>query len=86
MDYIKSLTLRPNPTSNDVWVDLEMNEVSDVQLSIFDSMGRLVYNSNMKSVETIRERIDLANFTDGVYIVQVRSETSSRQAKLIVNK
>ena len=72
-----ALTLYPNPTTGDVWVDTPFGtsaSSSPVEMQVYTANGRLV----LRQYTTIgsRTRIDLGGLPSGVYIVQAGGATA----------
>ena len=64
----------PNPTSDVLNI---RNLPADASLQLFDLNGKLLVNT--KYTETL----DLTNYSDGIYILSVKTETAVRRIKVI---
>jgi hypothetical protein len=78
-----SVQIFPNPLSNGP-LNLDFNNIEgNIQLSIFDFSGRLVYSQNMEIMNTnIKIPINLAK---GSYSIHIISDHNQFTKKLIVN-
>lgn len=75
---LSNLIVYPNPTENKI--NVELNNSLEKKITVLDITGKVVYETKTwSSVETI----DLANLSNGVYILQVQSETESKMLKII---
>ena len=76
---INGISLYPNPTLG--LVVIEMNEISSPEISIYNSMGMLVFNHSYKDVDKID--LDL-HLTSGIYFVKVNVDGSVSDHKLLI--
>lgn len=79
-----SFKVYPNPvTSNTFEID-GLNPSSESQISIFDNLGRKVYDQEFKNQSKIK--IEQLNLASGIYFVKINNAESSRgqSIKLIV--
>ena len=63
----EDINIFPNPTSNELFI--EMQNRKDVNISIFNSIGQIVYKSK---VETNRETINVTGLQTGIYFVEIK--------------
>lgn len=61
------ILIYPNPSNN--FIDIETT-LTDYSLSIFDIMGKLIFTEN---VSKNKIRIDISNFSNGIYFLQLYS-------------
>lgn len=69
----------PNPTSNEVTI--ETSSIKN-KLILYDISGKLILVENFNSNKT---RINLSNFKNGTYILELRNNNGNFYKKLIVN-
>lgn len=72
IDYstVETLELFPNPARETLNIQIDMEEQSDVQLSIVDMTGRLVTNKIIVAAEGLQtEVLDIADLDNGYYMV-----------------
>lgn len=62
-----SILIYPNPSNN--FIDIETT-LADYALSVFDIMGKLIFTENVSQNKT---RIDISNFSNGIYFLQLAS-------------
>ena len=68
----------PNPTRNEVFVDLSLAEPSILYLSLMDSHGKIVLEERTEKQEGAqRQRINLSEFSPGVYFLKIQIENES---------
>ena len=68
----------PNPTRDEVFVDLSLAEPSILYLSLMDSHGKIVLEERTEKPEGAqRQRINLSEFSPGVYFLKIQIENES---------
>lgn len=78
----KQFTVSPNPVSSNFSIHDSMSKSMNIEVLIYSENGQL-----MNDVMTVTdESIDVAYLKNGIYTVEVRSETSIVREKLIVAK
>jgi hypothetical protein len=82
LDIISEFELSPNPTTGDFFLDVTLTEVSDIQVSVFDILGRQVLHNTYRGIN-LNERLDLRESAAGTYFVRVHNEKGQSTKKLI---
>lgn len=77
-----SFQIFPNPASH--YLTINVISRGEIDVTIFNSLGKRVYA--MKSWNDSSINVNLSDFNNGVYIVQVEESGQSRTKKLIVAK
>ena len=70
----------PNPTNGNLYINTNANMKS---ISIVNVLGQVVYNKAAEGTETI---IDMAQFGNGIYMVNIITENGTSVNRIIVNK
>ncbi len=81
------LTLYPNPTSDFVNINFELEHYSSVVLSVFNLSGQKVISKELPN-QTVGQnhiRVNVNNLSKGVYLVKIQTGNNSKIKKLIVN-
>ncbi|MBQ7532252.1 MAG: T9SS type A sorting domain-containing protein [Bacteroidales bacterium] len=76
------INIHPNPTNDIVNVSIE-NLTSDVQITIYNSVGQAVYTQNESVENGLNTVINLGDLSNGTYILQVRSEEGIWMKRII---
>ena len=77
-------TIYPNPSRNGVFnMDLQ-DTVSAIK--VYNTLGALVYNETLLLEKNTSTKLDLSNFSNGIYIVNLSNEKGSSNYKLVVEK
>jgi hypothetical protein len=80
-----SLIAYPNPTSSNLTVEFTSDQAQDVNMTMRDASGRVVYNE-MKAVATGANAtlIDVSTFAKGIYMLQLQSNNTTETLRVIV--
>ena len=73
IDDNKMITIYPNPANNKITIDA--NDVIDVKL--FDVLGKQITTTKTNDV-------DVSNFNDGIYFIQVQTKQNTSTQKIII--
>ncbi|MFN3529301.1 MAG: T9SS type A sorting domain-containing protein [Bacteroidia bacterium] len=79
-----NFSIYPNPARDVVFLKLESQEVSNIDLRVYDIQGRKVFEQKLDGV--IEPAIDLYPFSAGAYIVQLQSGSRHNSSRLIILK
>ncbi|MEX2483630.1 MAG: DNRLRE domain-containing protein [Brumimicrobium sp.] len=77
-----NFTVYPNPTSDNIYIESNENALS-TNVSILDSKGAVIKTTQLKSTIT---SIDLSDFENGIYLVQIISNENTLIKKIVVQK
>jgi hypothetical protein len=78
-----AIKLYPNPTTDFIVLNFEENIYENVQISIVNSLGQVIQNQMVKSINQ-QERIELNNLPQGVYYCRVQTEKGNWVQSFIV--
>ena len=68
-----AINVHPNPTNDIINVSIE-NITSDVTITVYNSVGQVVYMQKESVDNSLNTVINLSDLSNGTYILQVRSE------------
>lgn len=74
-----NLNVYPNPASNEVNISTENAD----QLSIYNSVGQVVFTNNSLIKNEII-KVDISNYPQGIYFVQIQKEGELKTKKLVI--
>jgi hypothetical protein len=77
--------LYPNPANNQVNVVLQNNIASESNLRVFNIAGKLL-NETTLAANTLQTTLDVSNFSNGIYVVEITNKTDKINKKLIINR
>lgn len=87
VDIAKDVTIFPNPVHDFANVLVSLQDSKNVELNVFDAMGKLVYSSNlgMQASGPHSYRVNTASLNSGIYLFNVKIGNSHTSKKVVVN-
>ncbi len=82
-DVTSKVTLFPNPTSDKVYLHLNMENIEDCIYYLYDILGREIQNRNITSNQT---ELSFTPFESGVYILRIIKENALVQEFKIIKQ
>lgn len=76
-NLLGSFSIYPNPTNG--IINVETTSFEKLYLSVYNSMGEMVFQSNFQS----KTQIDLSAFSNGIYLIQLENENDQTVFKII---
>ena len=79
------LQVYPNPVADAVNISFELDKTSNVTITISNALGKdvIVFDEN-KVRGVFEQMIDLSNYSDGIYLLQIEMDDKSFNRKLIL--
>ena len=72
-----SLVVTPNPTQGRILVVFENKSLEEVQLTLFDALGKMVWSAKERLVSNVfQKEMDLGNLPSGVYFLKIQTQDS----------
>ena len=82
-----SFILYPNPAPNFVNVKFEISNFSGAELEVFTILGESVFKDRIKDISKASTYIiNTQHFSDGIYIIKVKTNTDIISKKFIVGR
>jgi hypothetical protein len=78
------ITIYPNPNKGFFTLNFD-NLIEDATIEVIDVSGRIVLKTKVEDSTSLEQNIDLTSAAKGVYIVLVKSNTSSMTKKVIID-
>ncbi|MFN7116834.1 MAG: T9SS type A sorting domain-containing protein [Saprospiraceae bacterium] len=75
--------LAPNPTSGQTVLHVELRAAGDVHIQIFNTSGKLIYQTLERNASVLNVPLDLNHQPAGMYIVRLQAGNQIRSEKLI---
>jgi hypothetical protein len=63
--------LYPNPATQEANIYVELDQAAKVAVRVYDSVGRLVYDSSLQAERSFNHSIPVESLSSGMYTVQV---------------
>lgn len=81
---VRTCSVYPNPFSNKISLDLDLNRGTDVDLRITSATGQLVYNNTLYNQNTGKQQIGLSlDIPTGVYFLQIKTEDGQFTKRIV---
>ena len=81
-EWIKDFKVLPNPNSGVFDISGNLNSNEDIRITVVDMQGRLIYESTELN-NTISRNIDISSSEQGMYILNVSSDSNVLTEKII---
>lgn len=79
------LSVSPNPAANNIRISTDLVKAEPYSIVMFDMNGRTVYSQSFNAAGThIKESISLEGFADGVYSLQLITDSAISTTKIVV--
>jgi len=83
----KNIAAYPNPTTDKLFIDVDLDENSKTNVSILDNMGKVVLSKNYGSLNGPNTlELDTNNLASGIYLVRVSLGDSFATKKITITK
>ncbi|MCX6225073.1 MAG: T9SS type A sorting domain-containing protein [Bacteroidia bacterium] len=76
------MVVYPVPARDDLYIDFDLSVLDGCNISVFNSLGSLVFNQSGYSGRNIR--LDVSGFETGLYYLTVRSQNEILQRKIMI--
>ncbi len=76
--------LFPNPTSNELRLDLKEHIGGSAQVRIYDSAGKEVLQTRITDISSETSRLDVASFPPGIYVATVQVDGGQAMSQCFV--
>ncbi len=84
VEGVEQISLYPNPTSGEAFVDVKLLKSMDVELRLFSMSGQMVFASQQESTMGFKQTLDLSGHAPGMYFLQIIADGKPYHAKLVV--
>ncbi len=82
-DLGKLFNVYPNPTNGNLTI--QFNSVSrNTEINILDLPGKVVYQKQISNLNSTLEQIDLSGLSNGIYILQVKSDRGVSSERIVL--
>ena len=78
---MKTINIYPNPTKDDINIELPLNELTSFDVSVYSVTGKLVYKNTQLNVNKLS--ISTANWDKGIYFIQLIGNNQAITEKII---
>ena len=86
IDLSSYVSVFPNPSSGDVFVNISANNLGDVNVKLTNILGETISESKANASTDRNVKLDLTNQPNGVYLVEVSTAQGRMVQKVLLNK
>lgn len=89
LELSNELKIYPNPTNGFLSIIWKKFEAENVELIIFDELGKVIWTANSRDLQTVNAQkieFNLSSFESGVYFVQLKAPTETLTRKIFSTK
>lgn len=83
MDGINQMSVFPNPANSELNIQIASEFLINANLSITDLTGKKLLNENISVSEMLNFKLDVSNYSKGMYFVILKNETGTMILKFI---
>jgi hypothetical protein len=85
-EYVNNLHIYPNPASDIINIQMEIVKLESTTVELYDLSGKLIAtHSNISDLGTGEFQLDVADISNGVYVVRVTNGEEVHTGRVIVN-
>jgi hypothetical protein len=81
--FEESVGIYPNPLKEKLTIDVNLSEEEDVQMQLYDSAGKLIYEIPTHSTKSKKYYFNMPGLPSGVYYVTVTNGTNRVSKKIV---
>jgi hypothetical protein len=74
----------PNPTTGEVLIDLSSFQATEMQISVFDQLGRQLQVLQVAPMDVPWQRVDLSDYPAGIYLLKLTAAGYPQQTERVV--
>lgn len=83
--FLNSIAVYPNPSSNQIALDLNLKSPEHTQFQLVDMTGRVVYTQDAGMLSgTTKQTIDVTNFAKGSYLIRIVTESGTETKNVVI--
>ena len=83
-NFEDSFSIYPNPNNGEFTVKLNSNSGNNINMSVYDIRGRLVFNNFYNNTSNFNEVINLGSVQSSLYILKITDGNKSGTKKIII--
>jgi hypothetical protein len=83
---VKYFNIYPNPNNGIFRLDVKLDKTDNINIQIFDIMNKEIYNKNFKNMSELLETINLSEYSNGIYILQLTTSDTLVKEKMLIQK
>ncbi len=81
-----SISVFPNPASENLFIEIPVSSLQDIRISLYNSTGLLVLEKNIRGFFNEMVEISLSGISPGIYVARIVSDELNVTKKVVVQK
>jgi len=88
IDLVSELNTYPNPATDKVTIEINLNDQTQVEVLVIDLVGNIVANITNQEMNSGLNKIqwNTSDIANGVYLLNVKTNNNTKINKLVINK
>ncbi len=86
IEILNSLTVAPNPTRGNVYIDMDLSQTATVTLAVTDVTGKIVAQFDPQNTSSFQTSVDLSHLANGLYFARITVDGDSVVKKIQLSK
>lgn len=85
----KNLKIYPNPTSGKIYIEIEMEQPSQLSVELYDVMGKKVsdiYPSNFEESKELTIISDNSKLPPGIYLLRIKKDNDISNTRILISE
>ena len=74
-------SIYPNPNNGKFFIENKVGIKSDLEIRIYNTLGEILFSSMLMNIKT---EIDLSEFSNGIYLIEIRGEEVLWRSKIVI--
>jgi hypothetical protein len=84
LEDIGDIKLYPNPVSNYLNVEINLDDKQDIILDIISTEGKIVYRKSLDKISEFKGDVDVSGLPKGLYYIRISSKEAVMSKKIVV--
>lgn len=81
-----AVNLYPNPASTEIFIDLDLAQLSDADVVIMDITGKIIYTESLQRIQDETLHVSMENQASGIYMVVIKTDTKLITREFVLDK
>ncbi len=86
LNNIVNFNMYPNPASDDIQIEINLEKAMDVEVQIMQASGQVVLENNAYNISEYKKELDLETLAPGVYMVKFTIGQGVMMKRLVITK
>ena len=84
-EEIDNLLIYPNPAIDEIYIEYQNTSANEAEIILVSNDGKVVFSSTIKDNSNFKEKLDVSNFSKGVYFIRIKTNSTLIVEKIVLN-